>query len=224
MLPRILPFALFMAFIGLDELIRFLAARGLLAVPNNFPYFLYPVKALAVALVIIFFWSRYQEIRLRDLARFRDTALSLFIGVVVFFLWIRMDWTFGTFGTPQGFNPTIIADPFTRSLIIGSRIAGAVIVVPVMEELFWRSFLLRYLIGNDFEKVPIGTFTWGSFLICTVLFGLEHNFFIAGMMAGVAYNVLLYVTRSISQCILAHAVTNLLLGIYVLQTGRWHFW
>src|SRR5512139_2127970 len=94
MLPRILPFALFMAFIGLDELVRFLAARGILAVSDNFPYFLYPVKALAVALVIIFFWSRYQEIRLRDLARFRDTTLSLFIGVVVFFLWIRMDWTF----------------------------------------------------------------------------------------------------------------------------------
>ena len=224
MLPRILPFALFMVFIGLEELVRFFAARKLLAVAENFSHSLYPVKALAVAVVITFFWSRYQEIRLRDLARLRDTILSLLIGATVFFLCIRMDWTFGTFGAPSGFNPTVFTDPLTRTLFIGSRLAGAVIVVPIMEEIFWRSFLLRYLIDNDFGKIPIGTFTWGSFLISTVLFGLEHNFFIAGMMAGIAYNLLLYFTKSLSQCILAHAVTNLLLGIYVLQTGKWHFW
>ena len=95
MLPRILPFTLFMAFIGLDELVRFLAAQGFFALSGKLPYFLYPIKAITVALVLAFCWSRYQEIRLRDLARFRDTSLSLFIGVVVFVLWIRMDWSFG---------------------------------------------------------------------------------------------------------------------------------
>jgi CAAX prenyl protease-like protein len=61
-------------------------------------------------------------------------------------------------------------------------------------------------------------------LICAVLFGLEHNLILAGIMAGVAYSLLLYWTKSIYQCILAHAVTNLVLGIYVLQTGYWQFW
>ena len=93
-----------------------------------------------------------------------------------------------------------------------------------MEELFWRSFFIRYLIGPDFSKVPIGMATWPSFLLTTVLFGLEHNLFFAGIMAGIAYNLLLYYTRSISHCIIAHGLTNLLLGIYVLTTERWHFW
>jgi CAAX prenyl protease-like protein len=43
-------------------------------------------------------------------------------------------------------------------------------------------------------------------------------------MAGVAYALVLYQTKSIAQCILAHAVTNFLLGIYVVQTGKWYFW
>jgi CAAX prenyl protease-like protein len=82
----------------------------------------------------------------------------------------------------------------------------------------------HYIINCDFEKVPIGHFTWPSFLISTALFGMEHNFFLAGMMAGVAYNLLLYYTRSLSQCIVAHAITNLALGIYVISTGKWYLW
>jgi CAAX prenyl protease-like protein len=108
--------------------------------------------------------------------------------------------------------------------MIGARLAGAVLLVPVMEELFWRSFLIRYLIETDFSKVPIGQFTWASCIITVVLFGLEHNLILAGIMAGLAYNLLLYFTRSIFHCTLSHAVTNLLLGLYVLQTGNWHFW
>jgi CAAX prenyl protease-like protein len=96
--------------------------------------------------------------------------------------------------------------------------------VPVMEELFWRSFLIRYVIASDFEKVPIGKFTWSSFLITSILFGSEHHFFLAGVMAGVAYNLLLNCTRSIALCIFSHAVTNLALGIYVLASNKWYFW
>jgi len=61
-------------------------------------------------------------------------------------------------------------------------------------------------------------------VLTTVLFGFEHNLWLAGMMAGAAYNLILYYTKSISQCITAHAVTNLCLGSYVLYTGRWQFW
>jgi CAAX prenyl protease-like protein len=93
-----------------------------------------------------------------------------------------------------------------------------------MEELFWRSWLLRYIISQDFKSVEIGRFTLPSFLIGTVMFGLEHNLWLAGIMAGALYSLLLYRTKSLAQCIVAHAVTNLLLGIYVLQTGKWYFW
>lgn len=104
------------------------------------------------------------------------------------------------------------------------RLFGAVLVVPVMEELFWRSFLIRYIITPDFTSVPVGCFSWPSFLIASVLFGFEHNLVVAGILAGIVYNLLLYCTRSLSSCIMAHSITNLALGVYVVNTGHWYFW
>jgi hypothetical protein len=222
--PRVLPFAIFMAFIGAGELARFLGNSGFMQFEETTLYLLYPIKALLVGIVLLLFRSRFPEIKLRDLANPQQTAVSTAVGLVVFLLWVNMDWSFGTQGTLQGFNPTLFNDGLARMGIIAFRLAGAVIVVPFMEELFWRSFLIRYIINSDIEKVPIGLFTWSSFLISTVLFGLEHNLFLAGIMAGIAYNLLLYRTRSLAHCIFAHAVTNLLLGIYVLATGKWQFW
>ena len=135
-----------------------------------------------------------------------------------------MDWSIAAFGETTLFDPFLIENATNRNLIIFSRIFGAALVVPIMEELFWRSFMLRYIITADFATVKVGTFSLTSFIICAVLFGLEHNMFLAGIMAGSCYSLLLYWTKSIFQCILAHAVTNLVLGIYVLQSGYWKFW
>lgn len=223
-LCRILPFAIFMGCIAAEGAIRFFLRQGFFPLtPETFLY-LYPIRAISAGLALFLFRSHYSEISLRDLATPLKTAISLAIGFLVFILWIKMDWTLRSQGTPEGFNPTLIGDPITRNTMIAFRLAGAAIIVPIMEELFWRSFLIRYIIEKDFMRVPIGLFTWPSFLISVVLFGLEHHYILAGIMAGIAYNALLYYTRSITQCILSHAVTNLLLGLYVLQTGKWHFW
>jgi CAAX prenyl protease-like protein len=212
-----------MLFIGLEEFARYLQGKAILPVGDQAIYWIYPVKAVAVGAVLIFFRKHYKEMRLSDLGRPAQTVASLLVGLGIFWLWVNMDWSFGTQGTPSGFNPNVFDDP-SRAGMTAVRLAGAVLVVPVMEELFWRSFLLRYIIDGNFFKIPIGTFSWASFLLTVVLFGLEHNYFLAGMMAGAAFNLLLYYTRSISQCIFAHAVANLALGIYVLQTGNWRFW
>lgn len=222
--PRVFPFALFMAFIGLEEIASFLSTAGILHFDKRSLFLLYPIKALSVGFVLLLFRSRFQEINFRDLANPLQTTVSTAVAFAVFFLWVHMDWSFGTQGTLQGFNPTLFEDGFARFGIIGFRLAGAVIVVPFMEEIFWRSFLIRYIIRSDFEKVPIGRFNWPSFLITTFLFGLEHNLFLAGMMAGIAYNLLIYRTKSLAHCILAHSITNLLLGLYVLRTEKWYFW
>ena len=107
---------------------------------------------------------------------------------------------------------------------ISIRLFGAVVIVPIMEELFWRSFLLRYLINTEFKQVTLGTFNWFSLIWTVLLFGLEHQRWLAGMAAGILYTLLLYRTKSLSACILAHAITNLALGIYVLVTQHWEYW
>jgi len=223
-LYRYLPFAVFMGFIGLDELIRLLAAQGLFNLGVTSLYYLYPVKAVTVGFILYLFRKQYQELSFKDLASIPATLASCATGLVVFALWIHMDWTFGTANAPLGFNPTLLPDGTIRNFLTAIRIAGAVLVVPIMEELFWRSFLIRYIQDKNFDNVPIDSFTWASFLITVALFGLEHNYIVAGIMAGIIYNILLYRTRSLAQCVLAHAVTNLVLAMYVVATGKWQFW
>ena len=221
---RCIPFVVYMGFIGLEQALRFLAEKGFIPVSESLFLYLYPVKALTVAILLGVFLKRYVELHAADFLKSRDTLASLILGLVVFILWINMDWTFGSSGTPPGYDPYQVQGAGMRTVLIATRLAGAVLVVPLMEELFWRSFVLRYLINNEFTTVPVGTFTWGSFAAVAVLFGLEHHYIIAGVMAGVAYNLLAVYTRSIAQCVLSHGVTNLVLGIYVLTTGKWQFW
>jgi CAAX prenyl protease-like protein len=221
---RIAPFALYMAFLALEGGLRFLAGKGLITISNQFIFCLYPVKAFSVALLLFLYRKSYSEISLRDLLSPSTTLISVVNGITVFFVWIYMEFPFATMGHPPGFNPNVFQDNSTRIFMTAVRLSGAVLVVPVMEELFWRSFMIRYIVSPNFSKVPLGLFTWPSFLITVVLFGLEHHLFLAGLMAGIAYNLLLYRIRSIAHCIVAHAVTNLALGIYVIASGNWYFW
>lgn len=221
---RILPFAVFMGFIAIQQGLQWLIDEGMTGLSAEQLLYLYPVKAVVVALLLLLFLREYDEFKLADLKQAGPTLLSIVTGLVVFVLWINMDWDFATFGENKGFDPYLSSSEGSRNVLIAFRLFGAALVVPLMEELFWRSFLLRYLIDSDFMKVRIGTYTLSSLLIGSILFGLEHHLVLAGVMAGLFYSVLLYRTRSIAQCVLAHAVTNLVLGLYVLQTGSWLFW
>jgi CAAX prenyl protease-like protein len=221
---RYIPFAVFMGFIGLDECIRFLAGQGLFTLETTTLYYLYPVKALTVGYLLYRFKDYYHELTFKDLGNLPATLASCGVGLLVFALWIKMDWTLGSSGVPQGFNPALLPGGIIQISMTVFRIAGAVLVVPLMEELFWRSFLIRYIVDKNFDTVRMGTFTWVSFLLTVVLFGLEHNYIYAGIMAGIVYNLLLYRTRSLAHCVLSHAVTNLALAIYVVFTGKWQFW
>ena len=223
-LPRILPFAVFIAFIGVEELVRTLMAKGVISLSPEQLLYLYPLKAIVTLATLFYFRNAYTELIPRDLGNLKILCQSIGMGIVVFVLWINMDWLLPFQNPAEGFDPTRIPEGITRYGIIAMRLAGAAIVVPIMEELFWRSFLIRYLINEDFSSIQIGFFTFKSCLITIVLFGLEHQFIIAGIMAGILYNLLLYRTRSIAACIASHALTNLLLGLYVLKTGAWRFW
>lgn len=219
---RVAPFAAFMLVIGFQEALGYIPS--LYDSPESIAKILYPMRVLLAAALIAFFWKRYVEIDLRDLAKYRDTLLAITAGLVVFVLWINMDWDFARFGEPKPFDPGALGNGPAGAVHIAIRLFGAAVIVPVMEELFWRSFLIRYFDNTDFLSVPVGRFSLSAFIITVVLFGLEHNMIAAGLMAGAAYNLLLYRSRSVTQCIVAHATTNLVLGIYVIMTGSWNFW
>ena len=214
MWPRILPFAAYMAFIGVSSLLPVDAGAEL---------WLYPIKTLVVLGLLVYFWSSYQELQRPIFTDAKDAGLGIGVGVVVYVLWVRMDWAWAIQGELTGYNPFEEGNGIGWGLA-AVRILGASIVVPLMEELFWRSFLIRWVVNPDFEKVTFGTFTLGSFAATVVLFGLEHNLWLAGMMAGVAYNCLYYQTRRLWPCVVAHATTNFILGIHVMTTQEWQWW
>lgn len=221
---RILPFVAFMSFIALEQGLRTLLTRQILDFDATLLYWLYFPKALFVGALLLLFWRKYLEVNWHDLRNLKNSAMSLGSGLLVFVLWINMDWTLGGQNPPPGFNPEVFDSELIKWLMIAIRITGAVIIVPIMEELFWRSFMLRYLINPDFTAVAIGRFSLFSFVAVCLLFGLEHHYLFAGIMAGVVFNCIYYWTRSIVHCILSHAVANLGLAVYVLNNSQWRFW
>jgi CAAX prenyl protease-like protein len=217
---RILPFAAYMILLTAFDLLKPLMPAGVLT--DHFTAVTYPIMILIVTGILIYYWKSYDELRFENL-EFRHVLGALATGSVVFVLWINMDWDFATLGSSEAYDPRTLPGK-TYYAFLAVRLAGTALVVPVFEEIFWRSFVLRYIINHDFTVVKIGTFTWMSFVVSSLLFGSEHHLWLAGIMAGVLYNLLLYWSRNIYVCILAHSVTNLLLGIYVIRTGSWQFW
>ena len=212
---RILPFAAYLAFIVIGDVLE------RLGVPQDALRWLYPAKIALVALLLALFWRRYQE-----LSRFHLRSLhaltALGAGIVVLVLWISLDAGWMVVGSPSGFDPRV--DGRIDWLLAAIRIAGAALVVPVMEELFWRSFLMRWVDDPDFESVEPSQLSIKSFVITVLLFGFEHNLWLAGIVAGAAYSLLYMRHRNLWSPILAHAVTNGLLGVWVVRTGNWSYW
>ncbi len=224
--PRVFPFLLFIAFIALESLIDFLSKyyTPLVKVAEYDGYVFYPIKTVLVAIALLLLWNRYTEIDIKIGFSVKNLLIGFFSGAAVFVLWINMDLKFATMKEPEPYNPFVFNNSVLFYLIISFRLFGSSVVVPVFEELFWRSFVLRYIINPKFENVPIAKFTWVSFIISSIFFGLEHNLWLAGIMAGLSYCLVLYYTRSLFIAIFSHGITNLLLGIYVITTGNWQFW
>ncbi len=224
-LSRILPFAAYLGLIAVAEGFRWLtkAIPSLANWSGDFVLWLYPVKAITVLGCLVYFWRNYKELKGRPFGGGGEVALSLAVGVLVYMAWVRMDWPWAQLGESSGYDP-FRAGPVAGPILAAIRLLGAAVVIPVTEELFWRSFLIRYMISPNFESVPLGTFTVGSFFATTVLFGVEHQLWLAGMIAGLAYNLLWCRTGRLWPCILAHSTTNLVLGIHVLLTDEWWWW
>lgn len=190
----------------------------------DFAHLLYTAKTFLVG-TLLWLWRNDYAPDFANKLTIKGYIIAVIFGIVTLIAWILFEAIFPPLGNEAGFNPYSFGClPTAVPILIAIRLAGAVLVVPVMEELFWRSFLLRYLINPDFKKVSLGTFSWFSFISVAVLFGLEHHLWIQGIFAGVVYTLLLVQQKSLRGATIAHATTNLGLGIYVITTQNWIFW
>lgn len=212
---RILPFITYIFFILVADLL------GRLGWNVHDLRWLYAVKISAVMLMLVIFRHHYTELRDARLG-LGAAIVALVTGAVVLVLWVSLNADWMIIGSPDGFNP--ITDGRIDWLMVAMRIFGAALVVPVMEELFWRSFLMRWIDGADFEKVEPAKVSLKAFVVTVLLFGFEHNLWLAGIVAGAAFSVLYVRHRTLWSPILAHALTNGLLGLWIVYTGNWTYW
>jgi CAAX prenyl protease-like protein len=104
------------------------------------------------------------------------------------------------------------------------RTFGSALIVPPLEEVFYRSFLYRYCVRTDFESMPLNRFHPASFIVISLLFGLLHFQWIAGVLFAVMMQALVIRKNRLGDAMLAHAITNFLLGLWIYWKGDWHFW
>jgi len=176
---------------------------------------LYPLRIVAAAAALWFFRRDYSYVR------WRFGPASVLIGVAVFGLWIAFSRS-----ADVGMSPELAAMPvWLRALWVLVRIAGAVVTVPIAEELAFRGFLMRRLSDADFTRVPWVTFSWLPVLLSSLAFGVMHGErWVEGTIAGVLYAWAVSRSGRLGDAIAAHATTNALLAAWVLIGGKWQYW
>jgi CAAX prenyl protease-like protein len=215
-LVRCIPFGLYVGMMVVDPFLQTLLPAGL------DERWLYGLRVALVTAALALFWGQYRELGWEAAPGWRNWALGLGIGLLVFILWINLDFKPLAFDGGEGFDPRTAGA--LELPLVAVRLAGATLAVPVMEELFWRSFLLRWLQHPAFLSVDPTGVGLKALVISSVLFGSEHNLWFAGVLAGLAYGWLYKRSGNLWVPILAHAVTNASLGAYVLITGSWSLW
>ena len=223
MIAHIAPFAVWLAVMfGLGE-------------PAAWKYALRAALGLA-ALLWFRPWRWYAPLAVRHV------PLALIVGVLVFVVWVLPEskWIGGQMASLQDLYLHWFVAPF-GSIAAEShvsayapdrcgwpltlvRIGGSAMVIPIIEEFFWRGFLYRWLLGTNFVRVDMGKFRWSVLLVVSLAFGFEHHRWLVGFVAGLAYGLFVLRTKDIWAACVAHAVTNLLLGIYVINTESFGFW
>jgi hypothetical protein len=193
--------------------------------PTAFYPWLYIVKVAVVSVALAFCFPKWRhEISPSG----RVLPVAVFVGLAVFAQWVLLNPLIPALpGTARtAYNPFIqIAHPVGVWAFLAVRFFGLALLVPVMEEVFWRSFMLRFASDQErWQSLPVGTFTTIGLLITSAFFALAHPEWLVAFVCALAYAFLLRQTRSLFAVIVAHAVTNAALGVYVLTTGNWHYW
>ena len=209
-----LPMALFLAFLWVGGQWRVLFVAS------------YVARVVLTAGALLLLRSHYTRVR------WQYWWLGAIVGVIGLVQWVGMQavlerhFAFFRPDPDAVFNPTDHYGGAALWAFVAVRLAGAVLVVPVMEELFWRDWLWRTVLApNDFKLAAVGEFAWPPVLIVTAAFATVHgHWWPTAIVWGGLIAALLVYTKSLGACIVAHGTTNLLLGLYVLWTHNWSLW
>ena len=213
--PYVAPFVIFLVLIGLSHV--------------------WPMPALADEILRLAVMLAVLSLVARPVVDFRTQSwgASVLVGVAIFLLWIAPDLLFPQYRSFFLFDNSVVGtvrSSLTEAArhdvpVLFLRTLRAVAIVPIVEELFWRGWLMRWVINNDFERVPLGAYSALSFWAVALLFASEHGpYWDVGLVAGILFNWWMIRTKSLGDLILAHAVANACLSGYVIAAGKWEYW
>lgn len=215
---RIAPFGLLVAFLAFEQFFLWSPWRQGLDVR-----WIVVGRGAVVGVALAVCWRQYAELRPLRLPA-RHLAAAIVLGLVVFALWIALDHGWAVIDQRNGGFAPLDGRGRLDPWMYGSRLAGFALAVPLAEELFWRSFLLRWIDRKRFLDMDPRSASLRAFAICSALFALEHSQWLAGLAAGIVYTGLYTRTGNLWAPIVSHAITNAALGIWILATGRWGLW
>lgn len=212
---RFLPFAIWVG-------ITALAMGG-----GNMMFYSYVAKVLVGA------WIVWEMRRYIPEVRWTVSWQAIVVGIVVFFAWVGLDPFYPKNHLLMKDTPESIWNPFARFgessviawTLIAIRIFGMTVLVPPIEEAFYRSLVYRYIVKYDFTKVALNHVDGVALVLCALLFGFMHFQWLPGIMCGMAYQWLVFRRGHLGDAMTAHAITNFLLGVYVVWKGgeAWKF-
>ena len=217
-ISRIIPFAIYILFLMTEDIV----SAYFLANEIDIKW-LYVIKIIAVIVALRFFWHRFTELKQKPQSQ--DFIYAAVAGLIVFVIWIFPYPSWLASGNEvAGINPMLPNVSLQNSLWILSRILGATLVVSVTEELFWRSFIMRWFDNQNFLLIDPGKISAFAYIGSACLFAIEHHLWLAGLFAGLVYGELYKTYKNLWIPIFAHAVTNGVLGVWILLTGNWQYW
>lgn len=194
----------------------------------------YTVKIALTIGAMLFVLPGYREFQ------FHVSLLAIAVGILGVVLWIeickpqlehkflvKMGFDDALGGKRPAFDPLteLAATPVWAYTFLVIRFLGLALIVPIIEEFFLRGFLMRFVVSERWWSVPFGTLTTTAAMIGTVVPMLMHPGEL--LAAAVWFSLvtwLMFRTKNIWDCVAAHAVTNLLLGIYVVTQHQWQLW
>jgi uncharacterized protein len=184
-------------------------------------YWFYAAKTIVGAFLVWAMWPLVTEMR------WSFSWEAVVAGVAVFALWVGIDPFYPKFAKPEivwNAPQQFGAGSVLAWGLIVLRILGSGFVVPHLEEVFYRSFVYRYVVSPTFQEVPFKKFDLRALLITSAVFGLAHSQWLAGILCGLTYQALVIRKNRLGDAMTAHAITNILLGVWVVWKGAWQFW
>lgn len=129
-------------------------------------------------------------------------------------------------GEFKAYDPHVDYSGTAFWVYVVAKIGRACTIVAVVEEIFWRGFILRAFVKWDrYETVPWGRFSWQAMILSSLLSVIQHpNNWVVSIGCWLLFNALFYWKKSLLCLMITHAVTNLALYIYVVRAGDWQFW